>query len=194
MRAQPIVEAVESLPVLPKRRTLLMAAGGQPFTQKLARDLATLDQIVLICGRYEGVDERVIDILRATPVSVGDYVLTGGELPAMIVIDAVSRLLNGVIDQKSIEQESFDSGLLEYPQYTRPAVYRGLAIPQVLLSGHHARIAGWRREQSLRRTLAVRPGLIERAIRDGHLTAEEIVTVRELARGPATRPAEDAEG
>ena len=180
MRVQPLVEAVESLPAVAGRRVLLMAAGGRPFDQAMAHELSSAGQIVLICGHYEGIDERVMDILDAEPVSVGDYVLTGGELPAMIVVDAVSRLVSGVIDQESIAQESFDDGLVEYPHYTRPAVYRDHAIPDVLLSGHHARIAAWRREQSIRRTLRMRPDLIERAIAEGRLSQAERRFVRDL--------------
>lgn len=180
MRAQPLVEAVESLPGSPGRRVLIMAAGGRPFDQAMAHELLTAGQIILLCGHYEGIDERVVEILDAEPVSVGDYVLTGGELPAMIVVDAVSRLVAGVIDHESIEQESFDDGLLEYPHYTRPAVYRDHAIPEALLSGHHARIAAWRREQSIRRTVQMRPDLIARAIEAGRLTQAERRYVRDL--------------
>ncbi len=183
MRPQPLVEAVESLPAKDGRRVLLMAAGGRPFDQAMARELSTGPQVVLICGHYEGIDERVIEILGAEPVSVGDYVLTGGELPAMIVIDAVSRLVEGVIDHESIEQESFDGGLVEYPHYTRPAVFRDRAVPEVLLSGHHARIAAWRREQSLRRTVAVRPDLIRNALRQDHLSVKEQTLARDLLDG-----------
>ena len=183
MRPQPLVEAVESLPVRDGRRVLLMAAGGRPFDQSMARGLSAVRQVVLICGHYEGIDERVIELLGAEPVSVGDYVLTGGELPAMIVIDAVSRLVEGVIDHESIEQESFDDGLIEYPHYTRPAVFRELAVPDVLLSGHHARIAAWRREQSLRRTIAMRPDLIRNALQQGRLSSKEQTLVRDLLDG-----------
>lgn len=183
MRPQPIVEAVESLPSRDGRRILLMAAGGRPFDQAMARELSTSSQVVLICGHYEGIDERVIEILGAEPVSVGDYVLTGGELPAMIVIDAVSRLVSGVIDRESIEQESFDDGLVEYPHYTRPAVFRDLAVPEILLSGHHARIAAWRRQQSLLRTVAVRPDLIRGTLDRGQLSPEEQTLARDLLDG-----------
>lgn len=183
MRPQPLVEAAESLPVQDGRRVLLMAAGGRPFDQAMARELSTASQVVLICGHYEGIDERVIQILAAEPISIGDYVLTGGELPAMIIIDAVSRLVEGVIDQESIEQESFDDGLIEYPHYTRPAVFRDLAVPEVLLGGHHARIAAWRREQSIRRTAAVRPDLIRNAIQHGRLSPKEETLALDLLDG-----------
>ncbi len=195
MRPDPLVTAVESLPVQGVRRVLLMAAGGRPFDQAMARALSDAGQVVLLCGHYEGIDERVVEILVAEPVSVGDYVLTGGELPAMIVIDAVSRLVEGVIDHESIEQESFDDGLVEYPHYTRPAVFRDLPVPEILLSGHHARIAAWRRDQSLRRTVAVRPDLIRNAILHGRLSAKEETLARDLldgfdpedGRGPTNR-------
>lgn len=183
MRPDPLVTAIESLPVQGGRRVLLMAAGGRPFDQAMARALSDAGQVVLLCGHYEGIDERVVEILAAEPVSVGDYVLTGGELPAMIVIDAVSRLVEGVIDHESIEQESFDDGLVEYPHYTRPAVFRDLPVPEILLSGHHARIAAWRREQSLRRTVAVRPDLIRNAILRGRLSAKEETLARDLLDG-----------
>ena len=180
MRVQPIVEGVESLPERTDRRTLLMAAGGRPFDQALARELSTAGQVVLICGHYEGIDERVTELLEAEPVSVGDYVLTGGELPAMIVIDAVARLVDGVIDPASIAQESFEDGLIEYPHYTRPAVYRDLAVPEVLLSGHHARIEAWRREQAIRRTAHRRPDLLRRVVDHATLPAGELQLARDL--------------
>ena len=196
MRAQPLVEAVESLPARAGRRVLLMAAGGRPFDQAMARELTAAGQIVLICGHYEGIDERVTEILGAEPVTVGDYVLTGGELPAMIVIDAVSRLVEGVIDHQSIEQESFDDGLVEYPHYTRPAVFRDLAVPEILLSGHHARIAAWRREQSLRRTVAQRPDLARLALEQDRLPAAEQTLARDLLDGsdPDAEPVDDGTG
>ncbi len=193
MRAQPVVELVESLPVRAARRVLLMAAGGRPFDQLMARELTAAGQIVMICGHYEGIDERVTEILAAEPVTVGDYVLTGGELPAMIVIDAVSRLVEGVIDHESIEQESFEDGLVEYPHYTRPAVFRDLPVPEVLLSGHHARIAAWRREQSLRHTVALRPDLVRRAIEQDRLKPSELTLAMDLLDGfePESGAAQD---
>jgi tRNA (guanine37-N1)-methyltransferase len=180
LRAPPLVDAFESLPVIEGRRVLLMAAGGRPFDQAMAHELATAPQVVLICGHYEGIDERAIEEIGAEPVTIGDYVLTGGELPAMVIIDAVSRLVAGVIDAESIAQESFGDGLVEYPHYTRPANFRGRGIPDVLLSGHHARIAAWRREQSIRRTAAVRPDLLRRTLDDGELTPKEADLAAEL--------------
>lgn len=165
MIAPPLVDAVEQTlgDELPRSHVLLMAAGGRPFTQAFARDLAEAPRVAIICGHYEGIDQRVVDVLQAEEVSIGDYVLTGGELPAAIVVDAVSRLVPGVIDAASIDEESHGEGLLEYPHYTRPRVFRGLEIPEILVSGHHAAIAQWRREQAIRRTLRIRPDLLDRA-------------------------------
>jgi tRNA (guanine37-N1)-methyltransferase len=155
MKAPPIVEAVEAVlgDALQSTEILLMTAGGRRFNQEMARELAGKSRIALICGHYEGVDERVVQILGCREVSIGDFVLTGGELPAMTIIDAVARLAPGVIQETSLNEESHDAGLVEYPHYTRPAEYRGLAVPDVLLSGHHAKIDAWRREQARIRTM-----------------------------------------
>ena len=155
MKAPPIVEAVEAVlgDELQSTEILLMTAGGRRFTQKMARELAGKPRVALICGHYEGVDDRVVQILGCREVSIGDFVLTGGELPAMAIIDAVARLAPGVIQETSLSEESHDAGLVEYPHYTRPAEYRGLAVPEVLLSGHHAQIDAWRREQARLRTM-----------------------------------------
>jgi tRNA (guanine37-N1)-methyltransferase len=145
------------------------APHGQRLDQNVAAELATHERLVLVCGRYEGLDERVYARADAI-VSIGDYILTGGELPAMVLTDAVCRLLPGVLgDEMSNVDESFSDGLLEYPQYTRPATYRGLEVPEVLLSGNHARIAAWRRKMSLVRTATLRPDLLDAA----PLSAEE---------------------
>lgn len=167
MKAPPIVEAVEATlgEDLARSRVLVMAAGGRPFTQALAHDLAQAPRIAIICGHYEGIDQRAIDLLGAEEVSIGDYVLTGGELPAMVVSDTVIRLLPGVIDAASIAEESHTEGAaggVEYPHYTRPASYRGREVPPILLSGHHAAIAAWRRQQALERTTRLRPDLAPR--------------------------------
>jgi tRNA (guanine37-N1)-methyltransferase len=163
LKAPPVVSAVEAVlqDSFAETRILAMSAGGQLFTQSMAEELALQPRIAIICGRYEGIDERAIEILGAETVSVGDFVLTGGELPAAIIVDAVTRLIPGVIDAASVTEESHDEGLVEYPHYTRPPSFRGLDVPQVLLSGHHAQIAHWRHEQSLRRTIRFRPDLIE---------------------------------
>ena len=164
MMAPPIVAAVEATlgEEIGGTRILAMSASGRLFTQALAEDLAGASRIAIICGRYEGIDERALTVLNAEPVSIGDYVVTGGELPALVVIDAVARLVPGVIDAASVAEESHRENLVEYPHYTRPASFRGLDVPPVLLSGHHAEIARWRREQSLRRTARFRPELIRR--------------------------------
>jgi tRNA (guanine37-N1)-methyltransferase len=171
MKAPPIVDAVESVlgSELPEARVLVMAAGGRPFGQALARELSLASRIAIVCGHYEGIDQRAIDLLGAEEVSIGDYVLTGGELPAMVVTDAVIRLIPGVIDAASIAEESHGpegDGLVEYPHYTRPANYRGLDVPPVLLSGHHAQIAAWRRARAEERTARLRPDLLPRNVEE----------------------------
>ncbi len=158
-------------------RLLVMSAAGRRYTQAMAAELAAGPRLVLLCGHYEGFDQRIFDLLPAEQVSIGDYVLTGGELAAMVVVDAVARLVPGVIDAASVAEESHDLGLVEYPHYTRPAVFRGLAVPDILLSGHHAQIARWRREQAVRRTARRRPDLLPLAtLNDGEraLAAAEI--------------------
>ncbi|OPX86710.1 MAG: tRNA (guanine-N(1)-)-methyltransferase [Pelotomaculum sp. PtaB.Bin104] len=161
---EPVFGAVEHVLALRgpmPSRVLLMCPQGRPFDQALAADLAQEKHLVIICGHYEGIDERVREQLVTDEISIGDYVLTGGELPAMVVADAVARLIPGVLgEDTSSEEESFSAGLLEYPQYTRPREYRSLMVPEVLLSGHHEEIRKWRRRQSLMRTLACRPELL----------------------------------
>ncbi|HMM21434.1 MAG TPA: tRNA (guanosine(37)-N1)-methyltransferase TrmD [Selenomonadales bacterium] len=163
MKPDPVFRAVESLAAgeALKRRIILMCPGGERFTQEKAKELAAYDQLILVCGHYEGVDERVRRHLADEALSIGDYVLTGGELPAMVVTDAVARMLPGVLGAcDAAEQDSFYSGLLEYPQYTRPREFRGWEVPEVLVSGDHAKIARWRRKESLRATLLRRPDLL----------------------------------
>ncbi len=166
MKPEPIFEAVET--VLGAERgsfpIILLSPQGRVFNQRMAAELAVWPRLALICGRYEGVDERVRAHLASHEISIGDYVLTGGELPALVVIDAVARLLPGVLgDEGATVNDSHAQGLLEYPHYTRPPVFRGWKVPEVLLSGDHARIAAWRRQESLRRTFERRPDLLERA-------------------------------
>jgi len=179
MKPEPIFAAVESIlegsqgdvPVI------LLTPQGRVFDQTIARELAGSERIALICGRYEGVDERIREYLATDEISIGDYVLSGGELPAMVLIDSVSRLLPGVLgDSEATQKDSHTNGLLEHPHYTRPSVFRDWEVPEVLLSGDHARIAGWRVEQSLRRTLLRRPELLDQA----RLTDEERGTLEEL--------------
>jgi tRNA (guanine37-N1)-methyltransferase len=159
LKPEPIFEAVRAR--TGKGPVILLSPQGDPLTQHLVRDLAANDDLYLICGRYEGVDERVATHLVDREISIGDYVLTGGELPAMVLIDAVGRLVSGVLgSEASPKDESFADQLLEYPHYTRPAVFEGHAVPEVLLSGHHAEIERWRRAQASERTRRRRPDLL----------------------------------
>lgn len=162
LKPEPIFAAVESLPVLPRREVILMTPQGQTMNQSLVRELTTgYDQLVIICGHYEGVDERVLNLVTRE-VSLGDFVLTGGEIPALALINGVVRLLPGTVGKvESLKAESFEAGLLDYPQYTRPAEFRGWKVPDVLLSGNHAEIARWRYEQQIQRTRDRRPDLLE---------------------------------
>jgi len=162
LKPEPLFAAVESLR-REATRVILLSPGGRKFDQAIARELAQETDLLLVTGHYEGFDERVRAELADDELSIGDYVLTNGALPAMIVIDAVTRLLPGVLgDDDSARDESFSAGLLEYPQYTRPAEFRGMAVPEVLLSGNHAEIAKWRHEQAKLRTAAKRPDLLNR--------------------------------
>ena len=137
-----------------------MSPRGRVFNQPMAREMATYEHIILLCGHYEGIDQRVIDYFNIEELSIGDYVLTGGELPAMVVADSIIRLLPNVIRKESTEEESFSANLLEYNQYTRPAEYRGMKVPEILLSGHHKKIEEWRKQQSLEITKKNRPDLL----------------------------------
>ena len=164
MKVEPVVAALESLPGKPEPRIILLSPAGVPFTQAVAQELAGLERLVLICGRYEGVDERVRKLAVDQEISLGDFVLSGGELPALAVVDAVSRLIPGVLGgADSAAADSFSDGLLEHPHYTRPPEFRGLGVPEVLVGGNHAAIARWRRKESLRRTLLRRPELLDAA-------------------------------
>ena len=171
MKPEPIFEAVESVlgifsnPAQPTPvPVILLTPQGRVFTQRVAEELARHERIALLCGRYEGVDERIREHLVTDEISIGDYVLTGGELPALMMIDAISRLLPGVLgDPTGAEDDSHSMGLLEYPHYTRPPEFRGWKVPDILLSGDHAKIEKWRREQALQRTFHKRPDMIEKA-------------------------------
>ena len=182
MRPEPLFAAVEPLRV-PGATVILLDPAGEPLSDRLARELAGARQLVLVCGRYEGIDERVRPLVDRE-VSIGDYVLTGGELPALVLIDAVGRLVPGVIEADSHESDSFSDGLLEGPQYTRPEHFREASVPPVLLSGHHAEIARWRRVEALRRTLRRRPDLLTTA----PLSDQDRADLRRLAQddGPAS--------
>jgi tRNA (guanine37-N1)-methyltransferase len=185
MKVEPVFAAVESVlgPLAPQKDgsscpVILLTPQGRVFNQDIAMELVQYPRLALICGRYEGFDERIREHLATDQISIGDYVLTGGELPALILIDAISRLLPGVLgDPNGPFNDSHASGLLEYPHYTRPPEFRGWGVPEILLSGNHARIANWRREQSLRRTLRHRPDLLEKAnlSKSDHKLLEKII-------------------
>ncbi len=164
MKAPPIVEAVEDVlgEDIEETHIAIMSAGGRRHTQAVAEELAGRKRLALICGHYEGIDDRVGQILQADELSIGDYVLTGGELAAMVIADSVARLIPGVIDAESIREESHSVEGVEYPHYTRPAEYRGLIVPEILLSGHHANIEKWRAEEGRKRTARWRPDLLGR--------------------------------
>jgi tRNA (guanine37-N1)-methyltransferase len=180
LKAEPLFRAVERI-----RETrgepgavVLTSPQGRPFTQAGAERLRTAGHVVILCGRYEGVDDRVREHLATEEISIGDYVLSGGELAALVVVDAVSRLVPGVVgDAGSVAADSFARGLLDYPHFTRPAEFRGWTVPDVLLSGHHARVDAWRRREALRRTLRTRPDLLAGATLD----ADERRVIRELS-------------
>lgn len=166
MQAEPIYQCYNALcdEIGKKPHLLYMTPQGKTLTQDRVKELAKLDNIAILCGHYEGVDERVIQLLQPEEISIGDYVLTGGELPALIVADSVSRMLEGVLsDDECFEEESHYNSLLEYPQYTHPSLWHDMAVPEVLLSGHHANVDKWRREQSLKRTYERRPDMLEKA-------------------------------
>jgi tRNA (guanine37-N1)-methyltransferase len=174
MRPEPLVAAIEPLRAAGST-VVLMDPAGERLTDAVARELSGEPRLTLVCGRYEGIDERVRNVVDRE-VSIGDYVLTGGELPALVLIDAIVRLLPGAISDASPAGDSFADGLLEHPQYTRPDEFRGMAVPPVLLSGHHGEVDRWRRRESLRRTLERRPDLIEAA----DLTATDRAILDEL--------------
>jgi tRNA (guanine37-N1)-methyltransferase len=185
MKAEPLAKAVEAI-----RRergepssVVLLSPQGRAFTQGEAVRLSALPHVVLLCGRYEGIDERVRELVATEELSIGDYVLSGGELAALVVVDAVSRLVPGVVgDAGSVEEDSFSRGLLDYPHYTRPAEFAGKAVPDVLLSGHHAEVRKWRKREALRRTLERRPDLLAAA----SLDADEREILNDLRRSAAT--------
>ncbi len=177
LKPEPIFEAVEAIDKKEGTSIILLSPQGRLFTQEVAQELSQHSRLVLICGHYEGIDERVREYLATDEISIGDYVLSGGELAAMVVIDSVFRLVPGVLgSEASPLDDSHVGGLLEYPQYTRPPQYRGWPVPEVLLSGNHAQINSWRREQAIRRTLEQRPELLARA----ELSSEEERLVERL--------------
>ena len=192
MKPGPIFRALESIPRLKgDRRVILLTPQGQLFNQSIARDLTKLKQIVLVCGRYEGVDDRVRSRCVDMEVSIGDYILTGGELPAMVIVEVVSRLVPGILGGvRSSLEESFEDYFLEYPQFTRPRVFQGEGVPSVLLSGDHGRIRLWRRTQSIKRTLERRPDLLEKA----HLSERDKCILEELKENQGSASALSDQG
>lgn len=160
MSVQPIYDAVKSVQT-EKSKIIMPSPSGKLFNGEIAKNLAKEEHLIFICGHYEGVDQRVCDIFKPQEISIGDYVLTGGELASMVIIDALARQIDGVITKESLDEESFDDGNLEYPQYTRPQDFMGYKVPDVLVSGNHQEVAKWRKEQALKRTNTVRPDLIK---------------------------------
>jgi len=178
MKVEPIARAIEWVKSQnPSVWTIYLTPQGKPFNQKMAEELSSHSHLIILCGRYEGIDERVRKLFADEEISIGDYVLTGGELAAMVLMDAISRLLPGVLgSDRSAEEDSFVRSLLEYPQYTRPPNFRGMEVPDVLLSGNHAAISRWRRIEALRRTWTRRPDLLEKA----HLSNEDNELLKEI--------------
>ncbi len=180
MKPEPLFEAVKSIPVDDSTKTVLLSPQGELLTQDMARRLSLLDHLVLICGHYKGVDERVRQALITDEISIGDYVLSGGEIPALVVIDAVSRLIPGVLgNYESAQDDSFTEGILDCPHYTRPAEYQGMRVPEVLLSGDHERIRKWQRQQAVMRTFYSRPDLLENVL----LSDEDLEFLNTLEEG-----------
>ena len=162
MMPQPIASAIKAIDPEHKARRIFMSPRGRTFDQKIVLEYAKEQNLLILCGHYEGVDQRVIDLYIDEELSIGDFVLTGGEIPAMAVVDAVARYVDGVINEQSLEQESFASGMLEYPHYTRPQEFEGEKVPEVLLSGHHAKIDEWRKQKALETTKKNRPDLLDK--------------------------------
>jgi tRNA (guanine37-N1)-methyltransferase len=192
MLAEPLSRALEYAGVNPalaenaqpripggSRRVIYLSPSGRKFDQEQARELSAMEEILLICGRYEGIDQRIIDIYVDEELSVGDYVLSSGEVAALALIDSVYRLVDRVINAQSLDEESFSGGLLEYPQYTRPELFGTLKVPEVLLSGHHENIRRWRLKKRVEKTLVLRPELIDRGLREGRFDAETVKLIEE---------------
>jgi len=195
MMSEPLALALESVGVVPKdgtrnagRRVIYVTPSGTPLSQPLAASLAEADELVFVCGRYEGIDQRIVDAYVDDEISIGDYVMSSGELAATVIIDTVYRLIDGVISSESLEDESFSGCFLEYPQYTRPEIFRGVAVPEVLLSGHHENIRRWRLRKRVEKTLRVRPDLIEKARASGLLSKESEKIIKEIEHGNGTDP------
>lgn len=173
MLAEPVLRVVEKLNVdIQKPHVVMTSPQGRTFTQAIAKELAKKQHLIILCGRYEGFDERIRESVNPDEISIGDFVVSGGEIPAMLIADAVGRMIEGVVGNSgSVEEDSFFNGLLDYPHYTRPEEIRGMRVPDVLLSGHHEKIRLWRREQALRRTLRLRPDLLKNAELDDEARA-----------------------
>lgn len=178
LKPEPLAGALESVNAAAKR-VIYASPAGRLFTQEIASELASEDELVMICGRYEGIDQRVIDLYVHDQLSIGDYVVSSGEIASLVIVDAIYRLVSGVITAGSLEEESHNESLLEYPHYTRPEVFRGRAVPEILRSGHHAEIDRWRRWKQIERTAAVRPDLIARS----GVTEDEIRELRKRYGG-----------
>ncbi|MBQ8293038.1 MAG: tRNA (guanosine(37)-N1)-methyltransferase TrmD [Bacilli bacterium] len=174
---EPLHKALVSIPGYEQATKILTTPSGKVFNQQMAIDLSKNEHIIIMCGHYEGIDNRILNYVDEE-ISIGDYVLTGGEIPALTIMDAVARLVKGVISDDSTVQESFMSGLLEYPQYTRPQVYDGHSVPEILLSGHHANIEKWKHKEALKKTYKMRPDLLDKVA----LTAEDYAYLKELEK------------
>ena len=179
MMTEPLGLALDSVKAK-RKRVIYVTPGGEPFTQKKAYELSREDELVFICGRYEGIDQRIIDYYVDDEVSIGDYVMSSGEVAATVMVDTIYRLVDGVISSESLVEESYSDGLLEYPQYTRPDVYKGMKVPEVLLSGNHENIRKWRLKKRIEKTLRNRPDMIWTAKQSGHLSLEAKKMIEEI--------------
>lgn len=199
MLPEPLAQALESVGVAPRllsgtsegasrKRVVYVTPSGKTLDQRLASELAREEELVFVCGRYEGIDQRIIDQYVDDEISIGDYVMSSGELAATVIIDTVYRLIDGVISSDSLEEESFSGGFLEYPQYTRPEIFRDLPVPEVLLSGHHENIRRWRLRKRIEKTLRVRPDLIAREQASASLSKEAEKIIKELQNGNGSDP------
>lgn len=186
MLTEPLAGALDSVGAK-RKRVIYVTPSGSPFTQKKALELSREDELVFICGRYEGIDQRIIDLYVDDEISIGDYVMSSGEVAACVIVDTVYRLVNGVISSDSLVEESHSDGLLEYPQYTRPEVYKGLKVPEVLLSGNHELIRKWRLKKRLEKTLRVRPDMIWNARKNGQLSLEAELMIEEITEQTAIK-------
>ena len=179
MMTEPLSRALDSVNAR-RKRVIYVTPGGVPFTQKKAKELSCEDELIFICGRYEGIDQRIIDYYVDDEVSIGDYVMSSGELAATVMVDTIYRLVDGVISSESLVEESHSDGLLEYPQYTRPNVYKDMAVPEILLSGDHEKLRKWRLKKRLEKTLRYRPDMIWRARQNGLLSDEAEKMIEEI--------------